>query len=1365
MRALKIISTVLLVAALSAAPCYAESVPEYMNASGIVNREISVNPAEKSEGFTAVLYDNTNGLPTSEANAIAETSEGFIWIGSYAGLIRYDGNTFERMDSTGGLTSIKCLYVDSKDRLWIGTNDNGVAVMERGNIRRWTKLDGMKSAHTRAITEDDNGVIYIATAGGIMMIDSNFNLSSMEDPRVAEADMRDIRKGAGGIIYGVTDNGDVMTISDGELLTYITSEDNPVGGAGTIFPDPDREGIIYQEATDFLVHIVDSNNGYAELKTIDIAPLKYVKCMEYIDGKIWICAGNGIGVLDNDEFSTVTNLPMNNNVCHVMTDYLGNLWFASTRQGVMKVVPNQFSNLSDWYGLSEMVVNSTCYLDDKLFVATDAGLIVLDDKNVVSSMPLKSAKTALGEELESKDLIELLSGARIRSIVKDSKDRLWISTWRTNVGLVCYDHGDVLSFNEAEGLINYSIRAVHECEDGSILVALTGGVSVIKGDKVVASYGREDGITTVESLCVTEGPNGDIVLGSNGGGIYVINEDGLRNINVEEGLPSDIVMRLKNDPERELIWIVTSNAIAYMDYDYNVTTVEKFPYPNNFDMFESKSNDMWVLSSNGIYVVPTEELIANGDLNPVFYGTASGLSCIATANSYSDLNDDGTLYIAGSTGICSVNIDQPFEDVNDLNAVVPFVEADGRVIYPNESGVITIPADTQKLTLYGFVYNYCLSDPQVTYQLEGFDSHSTTINRSEMLPLDYTNLRGGKYNFVMQLKDSLGRGNKEVSVKIVKEKAYYEETWFYIVLVGLAIALIYLVVKMYIRRRMKAMEKKQQEAFEQFVQTSEALANAIDAKDSYTNGHSRRVAEYSVEIAKAAGLSEEECERVYFAGLLHDVGKIGVPNEIITKTSRLTDEEFAYIKRHPATGAQILSSIKKSPWLSIGAHYHHERYDGKGYPEGKAGEDIPEIARIIAVADAYDAMTSNRSYRNAIPQHIVREELVKGSGTQFDPDYARLMIHMIDLDSEYKMKESVSGANVSSTTSLRCESIYHDCTDGVGITMNKTTIHICSQPDSGLPEEESLPTLIIFDSLDGKVHPGEENNKNIRYAEYAKIRLDGHVEEDDVRKAEVRFRDSDSDLQRKFEGDPEEGQHYKIEAVRNRDHVYLRISGEKKAFDVILALPDISRYAYISVTGENCEVHNIFVDVDTEETPKDSIPRIAEEISYIKGLPSGDIPNIEVYGPRLATSEVIPMVDGMTLSFHTASFTTAFLVWHCPYICLFSAYDGKIGGMNYREHLLLRLDGESWAEDTHTENDVSVERKDDFDNWDAWKEKNKKGYDCTVSIRRVKDRVVMDTENQGISIHSETVIRNAPRDLYIALTGDQCVITNIRIRR
>ena len=189
------------------------------------------------------------------------------------------------------------------------------------------------------------------------------------------------------------------------------------------------------------------------------------------------------------------------------------------------------------------------------------------------------------------------------------------------------------------------------------------------------------------------------------------------------------------------------------------------------------------------------------------------------------------------------------------------------------------------------------------------------------------------------------------------------------------------------------------------VEVMEALAHTIDAKDEYTRGHSIRVAQYSRMIAKKLGLNEEECENIYYMGLLDDIRKIGVPNSIINSPSKLTDEEYRVIKTHPGLGYGILSEIKSRPDLAIGARWHHERFDGRGYPDEKSGEDIPLMARIIAVADSYDAMTSTRSYRDYMSQEKVRSEIEKNAGTQFDPEIAKCMLAIIDEDTEYTLHE------------------------------------------------------------------------------------------------------------------------------------------------------------------------------------------------------------------------------------------------------------------------------------------------------------------------------------------------------------------------
>ena len=143
------------------------------------------------------------------------------------------------------------------------------------------------------------------------------------------------------------------------------------------------------------------------------------------------------------------------------------------------------------------------------------------------------------------------------------------------------------------------------------------------------------------------------------------------------------------------------------------------------------------------------------------------------------------------------------------------------------------------------------------------------------------------------------------------------------------------------------------------------------------------------------------------------------------------------------------------------------------------GDDIPEIARIIAVADAYDAMTSRRSYRDPIPQQTVREEIVKGIGTQFDPEYAKIMIHLIDLDMEYTMRERETGTDDTIPTRLKCEEIFHECTTGIPVTQKKTTIQFYSKPDEGLPEDDCMPVLVLFDALDARIHEDEVKRKDL----------------------------------------------------------------------------------------------------------------------------------------------------------------------------------------------------------------------------------------------------------------------------------------------
>ena len=192
------------------------------------------------------------------------------------------------------------------------------------------------------------------------------------------------------------------------------------------------------------------------------------------------------------------------------------------------------------------------------------------------------------------------------------------------------------------------------------------------------------------------------------------------------------------------------------------------------------------------------------------------------------------------------------------------------------------------------------------------------------------------------------------------------------------------------------LNKKSLELQSVILEAITAIANTIDAKDEYTNGHSKRVAEYATALAVALHKDEEYVSNLRHMALLHDIGKIGVPDSVLNKVGRLTDTEFEMIKQHTSIGADILKNITMIQGVNLGAKYHHERYDGRGYPQGLAGEEIPYEARIIGIADAYDAMTSNRVYRKRLPKEVVMEELRKGRGVQFDPEMTDVFLTLVE---------------------------------------------------------------------------------------------------------------------------------------------------------------------------------------------------------------------------------------------------------------------------------------------------------------------------------------------------------------------------------
>lgn len=956
-----------------------------------------VDPADRGEGFAAVLYNNSNGLPTSEANAVAQTADGFIWIASYSGLVRYDGNSFTRYDSSQGLTSIVSLFVDSKDRLWIGTNDSGVAVMDKGKFTFFDQKDGLRSSTVRAITEDSEGIIYVATTHGLTFIDQNLQVHPMAFSQLENAYVDQLCCGADDIIYGLTNDGSIFGIKGDRIIYFYSSKDITYDNIHCICADPVRRGYIYMGSDKSRVFYVNLDEQMKAYRVHYVKPQVKINKISVHGGYIWICADNGIGrVNPKGEYYAIENVPMTSSVDDMIVDHEGNLWFASSRQGVMKIVPDIFRNVSSMAGLNTMVVNSVCMRNNMIYAGTDEGLIILDKE-------LKPHQNAL---------TELLEGSRIRCIMLDEKENLWLSTY-SDYGLVCYTKKDeILHYGQEAGILSKKVRSTTMMSDGTIMVATSGGLNLIKNGKVTASYNDSNGISNTEILTACEGPNGKLYLGSDGDGIYIVDGRNVTRLSKQDGLKSEVILRIKKDAKRDLYWIITSNSIAYMK-DEVITNIQDFPYSNNFDVFSDDMDNLWVLSSNGIYIVNTENMLQNTTIDYIFYDSKCGLPCVATANSYSYLDKKGILFIAGNSGITSVNTKEAYEDISDIRLSVPFIGADDEIIYPDKNGKLVIPSSTRRITIYPYAFTYSLRNPKITYELLKVDSAGgTTVTKQELDKIGYTNLKGGTYKFLLTMHNTADSGeDKQLIVTIEKKKSIYEELWFRGLLALLFVGILAFLVAAYIKQKTKKYLKKQEENQKFISEMVDAFARCVDAKDKYTKGHSFRVAQYTQMFAARMGYKEEELEDVHRIALLHDIGKISIKNEILNKPGKLTDDEFVIMKSHAMNGYEILKDITVMPNLALGAGYHHERYDGKGYPRGLKGDEIPMIAQIIAVADCLDAMTSTRPYRKAMPLSKALGIINEIAGTQLNPEVVKTLMDLVEEGAFEDLRRETEGEN------------------------------------------------------------------------------------------------------------------------------------------------------------------------------------------------------------------------------------------------------------------------------------------------------------------------------------------------------------------
>ncbi len=693
-------------------------------------------------GYSSVIYDAEEGMPTSDANYVLGASDGYIWIGGYSGILRYDGNTFTRLPNSGGLTNGRGLFEDNKGRIWVGTNDNGVVVIDGKDMTHLTYKEGLPSSSIRTFAQDNEGNVFIGTTEGVCYADPEMNIHVVDDKRINSEMIWKLDSDSKGKIYGHTKNGLIFLIDNKTVKALHSGNELETGKITTLKTDPENPGKVYLGCDGGVVYYGEFGSSAALMERISVEPLNSVECISYDCNRLWIASSSKVGYIDDDgRFCVLDDIPLDSGIEMMTSDYQGNMWFASSTKGVMKIVTNKFVNVNKKANLPEEVTNAACLYNGALYIGANKGLRIID-----------SNYHSINNELT-----DYIGDSRIRCIERGTDGDLWIATFTNQLGAVhLLKDGQIEKYTIENGMPSNEVRCISVQNDGRVLLGTNNGLAIIRDNQVIRTIGAAEGIANTVFLTVEEGEDGKIYIGTDGDGIYVSEGSGLTRHAMDDGLTSDVVLKIKWDETRKLYWIVTSNSIEYLK-DGEIKAVSTFPYNNNYDIYFADPEYAWVISSCGIYRVKTDEMIRDEVVDYRLYTLHNGLTSTPTANGYSELDEDGNLFIPGRAGVSRVNITGFTEENMEVKAYISSVYCGEEEILPDGYGKYTIPASSGRVVITAAVLDYTMLNPQVQLYMEGKEDEGISVARSDLKPLEYTGLAYGDYTLHIRVMDGAGK--------------------------------------------------------------------------------------------------------------------------------------------------------------------------------------------------------------------------------------------------------------------------------------------------------------------------------------------------------------------------------------------------------------------------------------------------------------------------------------------------------------------------------------------------------------------------------------------------------------------------------
>ena len=735
------------------------------------------------DGNVQRMFTSQDGLASTSTTAIAQTTEGFIWIGGYGGLVRYDGRSFDGFEENG-ISAISALLSGDDGILYAATADSGLYRYKDGVFSSLSGESGIMEVECLAM--DAGGKVWFGTENGIGYVDEEDVPRMVDIPELREVFIHRILCSGDGCLQIVTRSGKLYTYDGKECLEPALPTDEE--HVRSIFQRPD--GGYYIGTSGSSVWKTDASFRIEE--TIRTGSLRCVNDISLSDeGILWLCTDNGIAAYRDGELR-VQRMKMDNSVDLMMTDMEGNTWFVSSRQGVLEVSSSRFTNISQSAGLPGMMVNAIERIGNRLYVGHDDGLMILD------------ADTC--EILEDPDFSELAS-VRIRCLYAGGEGDLWIGT--KGKGLLRYKADrtwETYSSKTFSEIHSDSFRCICE-HDGELLCGTDMGAYVISDGKVRNIVNDPDAfklrVLGIDAI-------GDVTyLGTDGYGLYMV-KDGeiLGHTTTEDGLNSNVIMKFCKSRATSGLWLVTGNRLAYISEDGQIRSIETLPSRNNLDFLILDGDVVWIFTGSGIFQTSEQSLLNDEILNYTLYRHEDGMPFEIVPNSNQCLAGN-LLYLCGSGGISGLDLLADEKEGTEYHLAFDGMYAGGERLQKDESGAYVLGSDVRRVEMGAHILTYQSGNPWVYYYLEKFDQEPVKKLLRDIGPISYTNLAGGDYRFHFGVLDSRTMEPvSELTIPFRKEYKWYERWEVQMGLAILTAGLLLLATVLFIRMSNRKLRRK-----------------------------------------------------------------------------------------------------------------------------------------------------------------------------------------------------------------------------------------------------------------------------------------------------------------------------------------------------------------------------------------------------------------------------------------------------------------------------------------------------------------------------------------------------------------------------